>query len=74
MSLFDYQVSQRLAVFGALMKEDCYFEPSFYSLIMAAMRRADPTNLMLLRQAFPDTWRELNARYNAPGGKLPGEP
>lgn len=43
----------------------------FYGIIMAAMRRADTDNLNRLRLAFPDTFRELQARYDAPGGALP---
>lgn len=63
MSLYDYQESQKIAVqdFG------------FYALIMAAMRKADTDNLYRLQRLFPETWRELLARYNAPGGKLEGE-
>ena len=45
----------------------------FYALIMAAMRKADSDNIDLLKAAFPETWEELKARYNAPGGILPGE-
>lgn len=45
----------------------------FYSLIMAAMRRADSMNAIALRTAFPEVWDELQARYNAPGGILPQE-
>ena len=63
MSLYDYRRSQAL---------DAADEP-FYGLIMAAMRRADTDNLALLRRAFPETHAELLARYNAPGGCLPGE-
>ena len=48
-------------------------DPPFYALIMAAMRKADSTNLPKLREAFPDVWLELNARYHAPGGLLPPE-
>lgn len=62
MSWYDYQASKD---FGA--------DPSFYALIMAAMRRADTVNARLLREAFPGVWHELQARYNAPGGYLPGE-
>jgi hypothetical protein len=49
------------------------YEPDFYALIMAAMRQADSTNAAKLRAAFPETWDEVQARYNAPGGFLPGE-
>jgi hypothetical protein len=45
----------------------------FYALIAAAMRLADTDNTAKLREAFPDTWDELQARYNAPGGLLRGE-
>ncbi len=61
MSLHEYEASRRLAAAG---------EP-FYGLIMAAMRRADSQNLVVLRLAFPKQWRELEARYQAPGGVLP---
>ena len=40
----------------------------FYALIMAAMRRADTDNLVKLRNAFPETWKELDERYHMPGG------
>ena len=42
-------------------------------VFMAAMRQADSVNAAKLREAFPETWAELDARYNAPGGILPGE-
>ena len=61
MSRFDYLESMRLQ------------DTSFYALIMAAMRRADTQNLALLKDAWPDQWYELQARYNAPGGILEGE-
>ena len=62
MSLYDYLVSQQLA-----------FDAPFYGLIMAAMRRADTASLVLLRNSWPEVWAELDARYNAPGGALPGD-
>jgi hypothetical protein len=62
-SLYDY----RAAV--ALWKQD----PPFYALIMAAMYRADSDNAAKLQAAFPETWAEVDARYNAPGGLLEGE-
>jgi hypothetical protein len=49
-------------------------DPPFYGLVMAAMLRADSLNADLLRGAFPDVWRELNARYHAPGGVLDSDP
>ena len=63
MSLYDYKASQQIAA------EDY----PFYALIMAAMRQADTGNVELLREAFPEIWEELFARYHAPGGVLPGE-
>lgn len=64
MSLFDYLASREIG--GS--------DQPFYALIMAAMRQADSHNLELLKRAFPFTWRELDARYNAPGGVLPSDP
>ncbi len=46
----------------------------FYALIQAAMRGADTDNLMRLRAGFPTVYAELEARYNAPGGWLKGDP
>ncbi len=46
----------------------------FYALIQAAMRTADTDNLEKLKEAWPEVWRELQDRYNAPDGYLPGEP
>lgn len=63
MSLYDYRRSQAL---------DQADEP-FYGLVMAAMRRADTENLNALRLIFPETYRELRERYDAPGGLLAGE-
>ena len=63
MSKYDYDMSK---VIGAQ-------DPTFYSLIMAAMRKADTANATLLRTVFPGAWDELQARYNAPGGLLAGE-
>jgi hypothetical protein len=62
-SFYDYQASRRI---------NAADEP-FYALIMAAMRQADTANLMLLQEAWPETWAELSARYDAPGGALPGD-
>ena len=61
MSLHDYQESKGLS------------DKSFYSLIMAAMRKADYDNMEKLRSAWPEVWHELQARYNSPGGLLWGE-
>jgi hypothetical protein len=64
MSHFDYEVSKQIA------KTD----PPFSALIMAAMRKADSGNVFKLVFLFPDTYAELQARYNAPGGVLPSDP
>lgn len=45
----------------------------FYALIQAAMRRADTDNLIKLRRCWPEVWAELQTRYHAPDGTLPGE-
>ena len=63
MSLYDYKASQQIAA------ED----HPFYALIMAAMRKADTSNTIKLRYAFPEIWDELTVRYHTPGGLLPGE-
>ena len=64
MSLFDYEASELIA----------QHDYSFYALAMAAMRKADSENIVKLRAAFPETYAELEARYNAPGGLLPSDP
>lgn len=47
--------------------------PPFASLIYAALYRADSTNARILRAAFPRICGDAQARYDAPGGILPGE-
>ncbi len=63
MSLYDYKESQEI--------DSKSYE--FYSLIMSAMRKADDYNLNKLADAFPEVFRELKMRYNAPGGLLENE-
>jgi len=63
MSLYDYLISQIIAA----------HDYPFYALIMAAMRKADTHNTIRLKSVFPNTWQELQDRYNAPAGRLPGE-
>ncbi len=63
MSYYDYRMSEQLAA----------KDTPFYALIMAAMRRADSMNENKLKAMFPDTWKELQERYNAPGGQLDGD-
>jgi hypothetical protein len=62
-SYHEYRASQDIAL------ED----HPFYALIMAAMRQADTDNAEKLKRAWPQVWGELEARYNAPGGRLEGE-
>lgn len=63
MSRFDYETSKRITA------EDY----PFYALIMAAMRQADSDNLDRLGLVFPEVRRELQARFNGPGGYIPGD-
>lgn len=63
MSRFDYDVSREIA------KNDY----PFASLIMAAMSKADSTNIAKLESVFPEIYDEARARYNAPGGMLESE-
>ena len=63
MSYYDYRSSLSIAA----------QDYPFYAVLMAAMRQADTDNLEKLRAAFPEVYAELQARYNAPGGTLPGE-
>ncbi len=62
--VFEYESSKHIAL----------QDHPFYALVMAAMRQADEENLRRLRLGFEDVWQELQARYHAPGGVLPGEP
>jgi hypothetical protein len=62
-TLYDYEESSRIAMLRS----------SFYGVLMAAMRQADTENGEILASAFPQVWAELYARYNAPGGTIPGD-
>jgi hypothetical protein len=64
MSKFDYDVSREIAA----------KDYPFYALIMAAYRKADTGNQLALELGFPGVIRELQARYDAPGGVLPTDP
>jgi hypothetical protein len=64
MTMRDYELGQQIEMAGY----------PFYAIIQAAMRRADTDNAFKLQQAFPHTWDELWKRYNAPGGRLKGDP
>lgn len=64
MTFYDYEASKRLAA----------GDYPFYALVMAAFRQADTHNTQILRLAWPKIWREFEARYNAPGGRLESDP
>lgn len=64
MSRYDYEVSKQIAA----------QDPPFDALIMAALRKADSTNADILQAAFPAVCKELVDRYEAPGGRLAGDP
>jgi len=63
MSLHAYHVNRKLMV----------DDPPFYSLIMAAMTKADTDNLVKLKSVFPEVWTELQARYNSVLGVIPAD-
>ena len=64
MSLYDYMKGVEL--YGHCANNNI----PFYSMIQCAMRKADSSNIEKLKSAFPETWKELKLRYDAPGGKL----
>lgn len=64
MSRYDYEQSKVIATHGF----------TFHGLLMAAMRQADSENVARLRMVFPEVHAELDARYNAPGGYVEGDP
>lgn len=66
MSLYDYETGLEI--------ESEYGDDEFYGVIQGAMRLADTDNLAKLQAAFPEQWKDLHARYNAPGGRLPDDP
>ena len=62
MSLYDYKKAIELRNDESV---------SFYSLIMAAILKADTNNTDKLMSTFPKTYQETYDRYWAPGGELP---
>lgn len=64
MSLAAYRLKAPLLKVGA----------PFEAYLMAALQVADTENTVRLQLAFPEVAAELQARYDAPGGILPGEP
>ena len=63
MSIHDYKEGRELEA----------RDTPFYALIQAAMRRADTTNLEMMKGCWPEVWTELVERYNSPGGYLKEE-
>lgn len=61
MSLHHYEISKELEA----------SDLPFYALLMAAIRRADSDNMAKFRACWPEIVDELQARYDAPGGRLP---
>jgi hypothetical protein len=59
-SRYDYELSKQISA----------ADYPFYALVMVVMRQADTLNGEKLRRMWPETWDELQARYNAPGGLL----
>ena len=57
---FDYRESQKISAEGY----------SFHALIIAAMRKADTSNMNKLKAIFPEVYDEFVARYNATAGVL----
>ena len=49
-------------------------DPPFAALIVAALHKADGRNAAVIRAAFPSIAEEAQARYDAPGDLLPGDP
>jgi len=66
MSLREYNIAQEVEQLGDWGED-------FYALVMVLMKNADTTNQQLLRGCWPHVWAEVQARYNAPQGLLPGE-
>jgi hypothetical protein len=58
MTFFDYKQSRHIEA----------QDYTFYSLIMAAIRKADTDNLAKLEKEWPEVVEEFKRRYNAPGG------
>lgn len=63
MSLYEYETALQLNL--------RHIDIPFYSLIMAAIIRADSNNIEVLKCAFPEIYDEVLLRYH--GGLLDGE-
>ena len=49
------------------------FDPSVETLVMAAVLKADPINLMKIEKCWPGLAEEWRYRFNSGGGLLPHE-
>jgi hypothetical protein len=65
MTLHEYQAGREIVLVAQRWP--------YYALIQAAMRLGDIHNQTKLRLVFPEVWAELQARYNASDGHLPGD-
>ena len=63
MSLYDFKKAVELS----------RADVPFYALIMAAMLRADSTNIEKLKETWPEIADETQKRYDAPGGIIEGD-
>lgn len=61
MSLHEYLYSKTL---------DRY-DPPFYALLFAMLRKADSYNVQHIKRLWPEKFAEFQQRYNAQGGVLP---
>ena len=64
---FRHRVSDYAMARSAALRSPDY---TFASLIMGALRRADTSNTLALKNAFPKIYDEFYARYWAPGGVI----
>ena len=72
MTILEYEAGQRLELRATAISQETGAN-EFYSLLQALMRKADTDNTALLKLAFPRQYKDLQDRYNAPGGVLPSD-
>lgn len=75
------ELARRMDVFGSEPPLDTYAwrgatdlfraDHPFAALIAAALHQADSTNAALIRACWPTLSETAQARYTAPGGRLP---
>lgn len=68
MSHLDYEHSKRLSLLAHESPGN-----AFVSLLFALLREAGSEEFLALSRLFPRWTNEFRARYDAPGGLLPGE-